>query len=79
METSDLTGSKPNELMIPVNAETVATMHTHNVGARPTPSAADAAGDLPAFVRSQFHLYVTIPGTGTYTEIDFDKACGMDR
>jgi hypothetical protein len=75
MHSSDLTGSKPNELTIPVDEETIATAHTHNIGARPTPSAADAAGELPAFVRSQFYLYVTIPGTGTYAAIDINRVC----
>lgn len=75
IETSDLTGSKPNELAIPVDAETIATVHTHNVGARPTPSAADVASELPAFVKSQFYLYVTIPGTGTYAEIEMSRVC----
>ena len=79
METSDLTGNRPNELTIPVNADTIATVHTHNIGARPTPSAADVGGDLPAFVRSQFHLYVTIPHTDTFAEVDVHKACGLGR
>jgi len=75
IETSDLTGSKPNELAIPVDAETIATVHTHNVGARATPSAADVASELPTFVKSQFYLYLTIPGTGTYAEIELSRVC----
>jgi hypothetical protein len=75
MGISDLTGNRPNELMICISSHTIATVHTHNIGTYSAPSATDAAGDLPAFVKSQFHLYVTIPGTGTYAEVDLQKAC----
>jgi hypothetical protein len=79
IETSDMTGNKPNELVIAVNDETIATVHTHNLGARPTPSAADVASELPAFVKSQFYLYVTIPGTSTYSQINLNEVCGSSQ
>ncbi len=79
MQTSDLTGNKPNELTISVDQETIATVHTHNTGARPTPSAADVNSEIPAFVKSQFYLFVTIPGTRTYAAIDLKKVCSVDR
>jgi hypothetical protein len=75
MQSSDLTGGKSNELEIPVGEATIATVHTHNTGARPTPSAIDVKSELPAFVRSRCHLFVTIPGTSHFAEIEPKRVC----
>jgi hypothetical protein len=75
METSDYTDGRPNKLEIPLAENTIATVHTHNTGARSTPSAADVESNLPAFVMSQFHLFVTIPGTTHYAAVDLRKVC----
>ncbi len=75
MRTSDRTDGRPNDLNIPVAENTVATVHTHNIGARSTPSAADVKSDLPAFVKSQSYLYVTIPGTNHYAMVELNRVC----
>jgi hypothetical protein len=75
MQSSDLTDRRPNELEIPVSQATIATVHTHNTGARSTPSAADVKSEIPAFVRSQSRLFVTIPGTSQFAEIELGKVC----
>lgn len=78
MQTSDRTDRKPNELNIPVSEATIATVHTHNTGARSTPSAADVKSDLPAFVKSQSYVFVTIPGTNHYAEVELNKVCSVN-
>src|SRR5579863_5627913 len=69
---SDHTDGRPNELEIPVTENTIATVHTHNTGARSTPSAADVKRDLPGFVKSQSYIFVTIPGTNHYAMVELD-------
>jgi len=78
MQSSDLTDRKPNELEIPVSQATIATVHTHNTGVRSTPSATDVRSELPAFVKSQSRLFVTIPGTSHFAEIELKKVCVRD-
>jgi hypothetical protein len=79
MQTSDLTDRKLNELDIPVGENTIATVHTHNTGARPTPSAADLISGLPGFVKSQFYIFVTIPGTNRYAAVDLKRVCRVNK
>lgn len=78
MRTSDWTDRKPNELEIPINEATIATVHTHNSGALPTPSAQDVLSPLPAFVKSESYLFVTIPGTERYNRIELNRVCRTD-
>jgi hypothetical protein len=75
MQTSDRTDRRPNELNIPVSEDTIATVHTHNTGARSTPSAADVKSDRPAFVKSQSYIFVTMPGTNHYAAVELNKVC----
>jgi hypothetical protein len=74
-QSSYRTDGKPNALAISLDAETIATVHTHNLGVRRDPSLADLRVRVPSFVRSQLLLYVTIPGTGTYNSIDLNAVC----
>jgi len=75
IQTSDRTDSRPNELKIPVTENTIATVHTHNTGARSSPSATDVKSYLPAFVKSDSYVFVTIPGTNRYAEVELKKVC----
>lgn len=77
VHTSYRSDGRPNALTISVDEETIATVHTHNLGVRPAPSLADLRMRLPSFVKSQFCLYVTIPGTDSYNSIDLNAVCGM--
>jgi hypothetical protein len=75
VQSSYRTDGKPNALAISLDAETTATVHTHNLGVRPAPSLADLRVRVPSFVRSQLLLYVTIPGSGVYSSIDLNAVC----
>jgi RHS repeat-associated protein len=58
---------KPNQLHIKTDANTIAIMHVHGNKADPIPSPGDRDPDaqVPDFVRSQYAVYVTIPGVST--------------
>jgi hypothetical protein len=75
LQTSNFTDKKLNELHIPIDEDSLATVHTHNIGASPIPSKADMEGPIPAFVKSQFYVYVTIPGKSRFVQVDPDGVC----
>jgi RHS repeat-associated protein len=66
-----------NQLSIKTDDNTIAILHTHGNKAIPTPSLpdksrgtpGDVASRFPNFVRSASHLYVTVPGTTTWTDL----------
>jgi RHS repeat-associated protein len=60
---------KANELQITTDENTKAILHTHGNSALPTPSPGDLKSPVPNFVRSQRDLYVTVPGTDTYIQL----------
>ena len=60
---------KANELQITTDENTKAILHTHGNSALPTPSPGDLKSPVPNFVRSQRDLYVTVPGTTTYIQL----------
>jgi len=62
-------GGKPNELHIKTDDNTIAILHTHGNKALPTPSPGDLKSPVPNFVRSQRDLYVTVPATTTYIQL----------
>ena len=61
-----------NELRVPVDADTIAIIHTHGNSALPTPGPGDldARSRIPNFVRSQSALYVTVPNTKTFIQLE---------
>jgi len=61
---------RANRMNIARDGSTIAFFHTHGNNARPVPSARDLGGDVPDFVISRFAIYVTIPGTNTYLQLD---------
>jgi hypothetical protein len=63
------TDEKANRMYVSKDDHSIAVFHTHGNHARPVPSAKDLQGDVPDFVISQFTVYVTIPGTGTYVQL----------
>ena len=66
-----VTSDKPaNGLQIPVDPYTIAVLHTHGDSAIPTPSGGDENSPVPNFVRSQSALYVTVPHTNTYIQLE---------
>jgi hypothetical protein len=75
LQTSNFTDKKLNELHIAIDENTLATVHTHNTGASPIPSKADMEGPIPAFVKSQFFVYLTIPGENRFVQIEPDGVC----
>lgn len=62
-------GERANRMYVPKDEHSIAVFHTHGNRARPVPSAKDLQGDVPDFVISQFAVYVTLPGTGSYVEL----------
>ena len=75
LRTSNFTDQKLNELHIAIDENTLATVHTHNIGASPVPSMADMKGPVPTFVKSQFYIYVTIPGEDRFARVEPDGVC----
>ena len=65
-----------NELQIKTDANTIAILHTHGNIALATPSLptrgkpGDVSSRVPNFVRSQSALYVTVPSTKTYIQLE---------
>lgn len=66
-----------NQLSIKTDANTIAILHTHGNKGVATPSLpdksrgtpGDVASPFPNYVRSASHLYVTIPGTSSWTNL----------
>ena len=58
-----------NKLNIPVDDYTIAVFHTHGNELAPTPGPADWNKTFPNFIRSQYELLVTVPGTRTYVKL----------
>ncbi len=58
------------EIHIPITNSTIAIMHSHGVRGVPTPSALDRASRVPNFVRTPTMLYVTVPGTDTFIQLE---------
>jgi hypothetical protein len=75
LQTSNFTDQRLNELHIAIDENSLATVHTHNIGASPIPSRADMEGPIPAFVKSQFYVYVTIPGENRFVQVEPDGVC----
>ena len=77
LQTSNFTDQKLNELHIAIDENTLATVHTHNIGSSPVPSMADMKGPVPTYVKSQFYIYVTIPGEDRFARVELDGACKL--
>jgi RHS repeat-associated protein len=59
----------PNKLALTTDNFTIALYHTHGNKAKAVPSADDMLSSKPNFVRSQSHLYVTVPNTRTIIQL----------
>jgi hypothetical protein len=64
------TDERANRMNLLRDDSSIAVFHTHGNNARAVPSAADLKADVPNFVISRFALYVTIPGTSSYVQLD---------
>ncbi len=60
---------KPNELSIHTDWDAIAILHTHGNRADPKPGPGDYNSPVPNFVRSASALYVTVPGTHEYIQL----------